>query len=504
MRDVAEIRGHRRTYIGAMPGKIVQCLKSVQSFNPVIMIDEIDKIGSGSYNGDPASALLEVLDREQNNAFMDLYMDVPIDLSKVLWVATANYKDNIPAPLLDRMEVVNLSGYVLEEKVQIANKYLIPKGLTEHGLPSDQVKFTKEAVSSLISNWCREAGVRYLQKQIEKILRKIAYKVVKENKVVEVKAETPQAIAEATSTPVQEGDLSTTAVAQETTKITKKKKTSKLNKNEKTQEVIDQTMQKPAQLIETIVVDEPSLTTYVGQPHFNTDRYYEQTPVGVVMGLGANGMGGSIINIEATVDRTSSGKPGLHVTGQLGDVMKESSQLALTYSKNFIEDVQYGNRFFETAHIHMHFPAGATPKDGPSAGVSMVSCMISLALQRPLRPDVAMTGEITLTGKVLPIGGVKEKTIAARRGGIKTLIFPKDNKKDWDELEGYVKGKIEAHFVGNFRELFDIAFEPLDNAAGKSVNNQANNNASGQVTKETVKRKRVIQPVIEKEPAVSA
>jgi len=243
-------------------------------------------------------------------------------------------------------------------------------------------------------------------------------------------------------------------------------------------------MQKPAQLIETITVDEPSLISYVGQPHFNTDRYYETTPVGVVMGLGANGMGGSIINIEATMDR-ASGKPGLHVTGQLGDVMKESSQLALTYAKNFIEDIQYGNRFFETASIHMHFPAGATPKDGPSAGVSMVSCMISLALQRALKPDVAMTGEITLTGKVLPIGGVKEKTIAARRGGIKTLIFPKDNKRDWDELEGYIKGNIKAHFVANYQELFDIAFDPLENVSRGGA-------------KVDVKRKKVIEPIVEK------
>ncbi|PRP77009.1 lon protease like protein, partial [Planoprotostelium fungivorum] len=281
MRDVAEIRGHRRTYIGAMPGKIVQCLKTVKSQNPVIMIDEIDKMGS-SYNGDPASALLEVLDREQNSAFMDLYMDVPIDLSKVLWVATANTKDTIPAPLLDRMEVVKLSGYVLEEKVQIANKYLIPKGLTEHGLPANQVKFQKDAISSLITNWCRESGVRNLQNHIEKILRKIAFHVVKEGKVIEVPAETPQAIAEATAAPLE--TESTETKAAEKGKGRRKKKESK-GESDKLKEKIVQKMSQPAQLTETIVVDEASLPNYVGKPNFNSERYYDVTPVGVVMGL---------------------------------------------------------------------------------------------------------------------------------------------------------------------------------------------------------------------------
>jgi len=390
MSDVAEIKGHRRTYIGAMPGKIIQCLKSVKTSNPVILIDEIDKLGKG-WHGDPSSALLEVLDPEQNNSFLDHYLDVPFDISKVLFIVTANVKDAIPGPLLDRMEVINLSGYVLEEKFHIASKYLIPTARSDCGLNENQVELTDGAIRTLIGDYCREAGVRNLQKQIEKILRKVAYKVVK---------------------------------------------------------------QKPQ---DKIVVDEKSLSEYVGKPVFNSDKYYEITPPGVVMGLAWTRMGGATLYVETTQDKLSN-KPHLKGTGQMGDVMKESSSIAYTYSKYFIDEVDPGNRYFEHADLHMHIPEGATPKDGPSAGCTMVTSLMSLALNKSVRENFAMTGELTLTGKVLPIGGVKEKTIAAKRSGVKTVVFPKDNQKDWEELEDYLKEGLEVHFADYYKDVFAVAF----------------------------------------------
>jgi len=391
MWDTAEIKGHRRTYIGAMPGKMIQCLKTVKAANPVILIDEIDKMGGVSHHGDPASALLEVLDPEQNKAFLDHYLDVPFDLSKVLFICTANVTHTIPGPLLDRMEIINLSGYVTEEKLAIAKKYLIPKARTDAGLHAKDVQIKDDALRLLITQYCREAGVRNLQRQIEKVFRKTAFKVVKGTR-------------------------------------------------------------------SQIIVDHDNLHQFVGKPVFSTEKYYEVTPTGVVTGLAWTAMGGATLYIETVADKLTN-KAALKVTGQLGDVMKESTDIAYTYAKTFLSEADTSNKFFETAAVHMHVPEGATPKDGPSAGITMVTALLSLALNRPIKPNVAMTGEITLTGKVLPIGGVKEKTIAARRAGIKEMIIPKGNQKDWDELAEYITKGIKVHFADTYVEVFQVVFE---------------------------------------------
>ncbi|KAJ3310549.1 ATP-dependent Lon protease pim1 [Boothiomyces sp. JEL0838] len=393
--DVAEIKGHRRTYVGAMPGKVIQALKKVKTENPLIMIDEIDKLGRG-HQGDPASALLELLDPEQNNSFLDHYMDVPIDLSHVLFVCTANSLETIPGPLLDRMEVISLSGYVAEEKVAIASKYLSPQSVEASGLKDYKVTLQEDTIMALIRNYCRENGVRNLKKHIDKIYRKAAFKIVNE----------------------------------------------KLSKDD------------------VLNITPENLKDYVGSPIYTSDRMYATTPPGVIMGLAWTQMGGSSLFIESVLESTlkDDGKPSFHRTGQMGDVMKESSTIAYTYAKAFMAKRFPENRFFDHANIHMHVPEGATPKDGPSAGSTMTTSLLSLALDTPAIPDVAMTGEITLTGKILKIGGVKEKSIAAKRSGVKTIIFPAQNKSDWDELPDYLKENLTPHFVEWYDEIFAIVF----------------------------------------------
>jgi len=393
MRDEAEIKGHRRTYIGAMPGKLIQALKFTQVMNPVIMLDEVDKLGV-SYQGDPASALLEVLDPEQNKDFLDHYLDVRCDLSNILFITTANVLDTIPEPLKDRMDILRLSGYILEEKVQIAKRYLIPRNRKQMGLKNSQVEFTVEAVKQIINGYAREAGVRNLENQIKKILRKAAVKIVR---------------AEA-----------------------KKKKLPK------------------------IIVKEENLNSFIGKPIFTTDRYFEKTPIGVCMGLAWTSMGGATLYIEAI--RVPAEKTEMKLTGQAGDVMKESAQIAWTYLHGNLDKFAPGFAFFEKSQVHVHIPEGATPKDGPSAGITMVTAMLSLLRNEPVREDLAMTGELTLTGKVLPIGGVKEKVIAARRSKAKTLIFPKDNQRDFAELPAYVKKGLDVHFVEYYEEVFRVSF----------------------------------------------
>ncbi|KAJ3373011.1 ATP-dependent Lon protease pim1 [Kappamyces sp. JEL0680] len=395
--DVAEIKGHRRTYVGAMPGKVVQALKKVKTENPLIMIDEIDKLGRG-HQGDPASALLELLDPEQNNSFLDHYMDIPLDLSKVLFVCTANSLETIPGPLLDRMEQITLSGYVAEEKVAIASKYLSPQSIDACGLKNYHVNLTPEAILALIRNYCRENGVRNLKKQIDKIYRKAAFKIVDE--------------------------------------------------------------QRDASEENAITITPENLSDFVGPPTFTSDRMYDVTPPGVVMGLAWTQMGGSTLYIESVLESALRGdsKPSFHRTGQMGDVMKESSTIAYTFAKSFIARRFPQNQFFDKASVHMHIPEGATPKDGPSGGCTMTTSLLSLALGKSVIPDVAMTGEITLTGKILKIGGVKEKAIAAKRSGVKTIIFPAANQADWIELPDYLKEGLEPHFVSWYDEIFDIVF----------------------------------------------
>ncbi|MEM9835780.1 MAG: endopeptidase La [Bacteroidota bacterium] len=386
MRDEAEIKGHRRTYIGAMPGKLIQALQRTESSNPVIMLDEIDKIGT-SFRGDPASALLEVLDPEQNDAFMDHYLDVPYDLSKVLFVTTANQLDTIPGPLLDRMEVIRLSGYVKEEKVEIARQYLVPKQLQEHGFATDEVEFTEAALAFLADRYAREAGVRNLEKQIRKIIRKLVLRQ-------------------------SEGNELTFTVTPE--------------------------------LVEELL----------GKPRFTTEKLYDKPIPGVVLGLAYTSMGGATLYVEAQGIPSTTGS--FRLTGQLGDVMKESAQIATSYVKSLLS--KEGADYFDTHQLHLHVPAGATPKDGPSAGITMALALYSLATGQAARDKLAMTGELTLTGRVLPIGGVKEKTIAARRVGITTLIFPAENRKDFEELPDYIRDGIDAHFAEWFDDVLAVAY----------------------------------------------
>jgi ATP-dependent Lon protease len=399
MRDEAEIKGHRRTYIGAMPGKLVQAMKQSQTMNPVIMIDEVDKMGM-SYHGDPASALLEVLDPEQNRDFLDHYLDVRVDLSNVLFIVTANMTDTIPEPLLDRMEVLRLSGYILEEKIQIAKKYLLPRARKQMGLGTNDVTFTLDALRTIINGYAREAGVRSLENQIKKILRKIALEVVKERE---------------------------------------KGKRKKENKH---------------------VITKNNLSDYLGKPIFLSDRFYERTPIGVATGLAWTSHGGATLYIEAI--KVASDRTDMTLTGQAGEVMKESSQIAWSYLHSAVHKYAPGYTFFEKSLVHIHIPEGATPKDGPSAGVTMVTALISLLIDAPVLDNLGMTGEITLTGRVLGVGGIREKLIAARRSGLEILIFPKDNQRDYDELPDYLKKGLECHFVEHYDEIYPTAFPEIE------------------------------------------
>ena len=387
MRDEAEIKGHRRTYIGAMPGKFVQAMKSAGTANPVLMLDEIDKIGA-SYQGDPASALLEVLDPEQNSSFRDHYLDVPFDLSNVLFIATANQLDTIPAPLLDRTEVIRLSGYILEEKLEIARRYLIPKALASHGLKKGQVTIRKDALAAIIDGYAREAGVRNLENRIKSIMRKATMEFAKGHD-------------------------------------------------------------------DKIVITKKDLETYLGQSPFTADELFENTP-GVVTGLAWTSMGGATLQIEATA-MPSKGK-GFKQTGQLGKVMVESSEIAYSYVMAHLERYKAPADYFDKHFVHLHVPAGATPKDGPSAGVTMTTALLSMITGKPTRKKLGMTGELTLTGRVLPIGGLKEKTIAARRAGLKVLIFPEGNQKDFKELPDYLKEGLDVHFAGTYDDVYRVAF----------------------------------------------
>merc|ERR1711871_1470883 len=374
--DVAEIKGHRRTYVGAMPGKPIQCLKATKRFNPVVLIDEVDKLGRGGNSGDPASALLELLDPSQNANFLDHYLDVPVDLSRCLFVCTANDASLIPGPLLDRMEVVRLAGYDLEDKVAIARQHLVPKALEEAGLQStDGVSFDDDALVALIRGHAREAGVRTLQKLVEKIGRKVALRVVRD------------ADPKAAATRPESEKGSGYAVTVDT------------------------------------------LEDFVGKPRFSKDRLYDDAaPVGVVMGLAWTSMGGAALYVEATkLAGGDKGAPKLSTTGQLGSVMEESTRVALNHVRSRLEGELDGDE------LHIHVPDGATPKDGPSAGVTVATALLSLATDKPVRQDLAMTGELSLTGKVLPVGGIKEKVIAARRAGVAHVCLPDENKRDFDE-----------------------------------------------------------------------
>ena len=389
MRDEAEIKGHRRTYVGAMPGKIIQGLKIVKAKNPVFMIDEIDKMGS-SYQGDPSSALLEVLDPEQNHAFRDHFLDVPFDLSQVLFVVTANTLDTIPRPLLDRMEVIRLSGYISQEKIAIAKKYLIPKSLEKHGLSRNQIKISHKALLKIADEYAREAGVRNYEKALNKILRKVAKQVVSDE------VELP------------------------------------------------------------ISIKEDSIEEYLGKPIFREDEIKRAEHPGMAIGLAWTNFGCDTLLIEAI---QIPGKMSLKLTGQMGDVMQESAGIAYSYVRHIAANYNIDPDFFEKHSIHLHIPEGATPKDGPSAGITMATTLMSLAMGKKIKDNLAMTGELSLTGKVLPIGGLKEKVVAARRNKIKTIIIPVQNQRDLDEIPEHVRKGITFHTVDKLEEVLDLAFD---------------------------------------------
>jgi ATP-dependent Lon protease len=388
MHDEAEIRGHRRTYIGAMPGRIIESIRRCGANNPVFMLDEIDKVGQ-DFRGDPASALLEVLDPEQNGTFQDHYLDVQFDLSKVLFITTANMLDTIPGPLRDRMEVIRLPGYTLQEKVQIARRYLVPKAIAEHGLKRTQAKFSPEVLESIIAGYTAEAGVRNLERQIANVCRKVA-----------------RGFAEGKTRPVE---------------VTPRK-----------------------------------LKGFLGPVKIDKDVAENKALPGVVTGLAWTPYGGDILFIEAT---HMPGKGGLILTGSLGDVMKESARAALSYLRSNAKTFKLENEVFEKSDIHIHVPAGATPKDGPSAGVAISLAILSMLQNKPVRPDLAMTGEISLRGRVLPIGGLKEKVLAAARAGIKHIMLPEKNKVDLAEIPDDVKKKLTFKTVKNIDQALRYALK---------------------------------------------
>lgn len=390
LHDEAEIRGHRRTYIGAMPGRIIKNIQKAGSSNPVFILDEIDKVTQNTINGDPASALLEVLDPEQNHSFHDNYLDVDYDLSKVLFIATANDLNTIPRPLLDRMELIEVSGYITEEKVEIAKRHLIPKEKESNGLVDEsKLQFSKPAVEAIIEQYTRESGVRQLEKQINKALRKLAFMKALDGAL-----------------PYH--------------KITPKE-----------------------------------IKTLLGTPPFYRDIYQGNDYAGVVTGLAWTSVGGEILFIETSLSKGKGSK--LTLTGNLGDVMKESAILALEYVKAHADRLNIDYRIFDNWNIHIHVPEGATPKDGPSAGITIATSIASALTQRKVRKNTAMTGEITLRGKVLPVGGIKEKILAAKRAGITEIVMCKDNKKDIDEIaDEYIKG-VNFHFVENVQDVWDFA-----------------------------------------------
>ncbi|MDR2941538.1 MAG: endopeptidase La [Treponema sp.] len=409
MRDEAEIKGHRRTYIGAMPGKIIQGLKIVKTRDPVFMIDEIDKMGS-SFQGDPASALLEVLDPEQNYAFRDHYLDLPFDISHVFFIVTANTLDTIPVPLMDRMEIIQLPGYIDTEKLEIAMRYLLPKSLEKNGLKRNQVKYTKDSLLHIANAYAREAGVRNFEKNLDKIHRKLAKQIVE---------------AEEAHPPVEDGLVSETRPAK--------------------------TAVKPM----VFKIDKKLVEKQLGKPVFPEGDIKKADRPGMSVGLAWTSMGGDTLVIEAM---SLPGKEGFTLTGKMGDTMKESATIAMTVARKLaVERYGIDSEWFDRNHIHLHIPEGATPKDGPSAGITMATALISLLREKVITDRLVMTGELSLTGQVLPIGGLKEKTVAARRNKARHIIFPKQNERDLDEIPDHVKKGIEFHPVTSYEQVLSLA-----------------------------------------------
>lgn len=605
--DVAEIKGHRRTYVGAMPGKLIQCLKATRVSNPLVLIDEVDKMGQGGFRGDPASALLEMLDPNQNASFMDHYLDTPVDASKVLFLCTANVLDGIPGPLRDRMEVIDLSGYDADEKLEITKRYLEPKARQENGLDNhgtaktpETLRLTDDAIHALVRWYCRESGVRNLEKHVNKIYRKAAFKIVlaRENALRRLRAEREEAglpivpphpssdasgdeasqepaiqrstdassslsssspssssaaghtgegdVAEETATP-SEKDIAARAVAEaiaetqdemaseepgapsaappaaDSPSSTPPAGTSASGagaaKGEETveQAALRQLREEEAALSELLpqsipglhdvdwTIDEGALKQYVGKPAFSSDRLYPEAPPGVIMGLAYTSMGGAALYIEvaapdaglvqaelegdeAVADgeaggdkprrfRPGKGNPPILLTGKMGDVMQESARISQSFARSFMRRVDPHNHLLDEASLHLHVPEGATPKDGPSAGCTMVTALLSLALDRPAVPDLAMTGEISLTGKVLPVGGIREKLMAARRAGATRVIMPHDNSKDVEELPDHALKGLEIHYAREYKDVFNVAFGATPEEIGAELASKARDRA---------------------------
>ena len=410
MRDEAEIKGHRRTYIGSMPGQIIKGLRVTKTKNPVFVIDEVDKM-TVSAQGDPAAALLEVLDPEQNATFRDHYLDLPFDVSNVLFIVTANTTDTIPRPLLDRMEVIELSGYTSQEKLHIGKKYLVPKSRAKHGLKSTDVRYSDKMLHKIAEEYAREAGVRHFEKCLDKIHRKIAMEIVQD----EYKR------SSLLESGASEADL----------------------------EASGQLMKRPVRITDELLVK------YLGQPIFHEDEVIRANKVGMSVGLAWTSMGGDVLAIEA---QRIPGRGELKITGQLGEVMQESANIAYSYIKSICASHGIDMTWFDRNSIHLHVPEGATPKDGPSAGITMATAIYSLITGQIMAPDMAMTGELSLLGKVMPIGGLKEKVLAAKRNMVKTILIPKFNKRDLDKLEDNVKEGLTFHLVGDMEEVLSFAF----------------------------------------------
>jgi ATP-dependent Lon protease len=415
VRDEAEIRGHRRTYVGAMPGRIIQALKQAGANNPVVLLDEVDKLGS-DVRGDPSAALLEVLDPEQNHTFRDHYLGVNFDLSKILFIATANLPETIPPPLRDRMETLRLSGYSEEEKLVIAERYLVPKQVTEAGLTINEIVVGRDVVRRIVGEYTRESGLRELERLIAQLARKVARRVVEQ--------------AAARDRPAAQG--------------------APLGK--------DAAGAAPARKPSGPAISAEELPTFLGPPRFLPEERRGADEIGTVNGLAWTPYGGEVLHIEA---QTMAGKGTLILTGQLGDVMKESAQAALSFIRSRARWLGLEENFLEKTDIHVHIPAGAIPKDGPSAGVTMFVAMASLLTGKPIRNDVAMTGEITLRGLVLPVGGIKEKFLAAHRAGIKRVILPERNRKDIIEIPDQPKKEIEILFVKRMDELLPLVLTEM-------------------------------------------
>jgi ATP-dependent Lon protease len=407
VRDEAEIRGHRRTYIGAFPGQIIQMMRKAGTINPIFLLDEVDKM-SMDFRGDPSAALLEVLDPEQNDSFMDHYLDVEYDLSKVMFIATANVTHSIPPPLRDRMEIISLSGYTLNEKLAIAQQFLVPRQLKDHGLSADSIGFDAEAIRVIIESYTREAGVRSLEREIASICRKIARRVVREGSTLQVRV-TPDMVFE-----------------------------------------------------------------LLGKAKFRARRKNEESEIGVATGLAWTEVGGELLETEVGL---MPGKGKLTLTGKLGEVMQESARAAVSYLRSRADLFGIDPDFNESQDIHLHVPEGAIPKDGPSAGITMATALVSALTKIAVRKDVAMTGEITLRGKVLPVGGIKDKVLAAFRGGINEVILPKENEKDMEEIPAEVREAMEFHPVESMDEVLRLALDgtisPLPKKDGKFTETSA-------------------------------